>query len=144
MKNKIYKFISFIFSFLLLISMIPSISAIEARASDYFAATGAWATAIGRGKFVVEFDINATKIMDEVGATKILIKERQSDGSYDIVKTFTRYNTTSLIEKNSSCAYAKVSYTGTPGTKYYASVTLYAKDSNGSEKMGVVTNTITA
>lgn len=124
--------------------MISSGSAIETRASDYFAATGVWATATGGGKFVVEFDINATDIMDEVGATKIVIKERQSDGSYDIVKTFTRYNTSGLIEKNSSCAYGKVSYTGTPGTKYYATAKLYAKDSNGSETMYQGSNTITA
>lgn len=144
MKQIIKLIFSLLFSLLLLIAIIPASNAVDARSSDYFAMTEVWATATGSGKFIVEFDINATHTMTEVGATKIIIKERQSDGSYEGVKTFTRYNTSGLIQRNSSCAYAKVSYTGTPGTKYYASVTLYAKDGSGSETMGVVTNTITA
>lgn len=144
MKQKAKHFLSFLLSFLLLIGIIPTGSAAEARASNYFAATSVWATATGLGKFIVEFDINATHTMTEVGAIEITIKEKQSDGSYDTVKTFTRYNTSGLIETNSSCAYGRVSYSGKSGTKYYAIARLYAKDSSGSETMYQSTKTITA
>lgn len=144
MKQKKRRIISIVLSLLLLIAMVPTGKAVEARASNYFWVTEVWATATGSGKFIVEFDIGATHTMTELGATEIVIKEKQSDGSYKSVKTFTRYNTSGLIEKNSSCAYAEVSYSGKSGTKYYAIVTLYAKDSSGSETMYQSTNTITA
>lgn len=143
MKRKIQRTVSLFLSLLLLIAIIPSGNAAEARASNYFALTEVWATATGSGKFIVEFDINATHTMTEVGATEIIIKERQSDGSYNNVKTFTSDNTSGLITNNSSAAYGKVSYSGKPGTKYYAIVTLYAKDSKGSESMDQGSNTIT-
>lgn len=37
-----------------------------------------------------------------------------------------------------------ITYSGTSGVKYYATVVLYAKDSDGSEKLYSSTNVITA
>lgn len=144
MNQKVRYVVSTILSLLLIIAIIPTSNAVEPRASNYFAATSVWATATGSGKFIVEFDINATHTMTEVGAIEIVIWEKQSSGTYEDVKTYTRYNTSGLIETNSSCAYGRVSYSGKSGTKYYAIARLYAKDSNGSETMYQSTNTITA
>ena len=114
------------------------------RASDYFWYTDAWATPTGNGSVIVEFDVSTTDTMKEVGATQIVIYEQQSTGVYKSVKTFTRYNTTGMIDTNCSCNYCRVSYSGTAGTKYYAVVTFYAKDANGSETLKMTTKTITA
>lgn len=144
MRKKLSHSICLIFALCMLLASFTSVSALETRASDYFSRTEVWATAMGRGKVVVEIDIVATHTLKEVGATKIVIKERQSNGSYETVKTFSSDTTTDLIAKNSMDHYALVSYQGKSGTKYYAVATLYGKDSSGSETMYQATNTITA
>lgn len=138
------KLLGLFFALLMFGCSISSVYAIDARSSDYFAATEVWATATGSGKMIVEFDINATHVMTEVGAAEIIIYEKQSDGSYESVKTFTRYNTSGMIEKNTAGAYGIVHYTGKSRTKYYATLELYAKDANGYEYKYRTTNTITA
>ncbi len=110
------------------------------RASDYFSYTEVVATPVGNGKFAVEFDINATHIMDKLGATEIIIWERQSNGSYESVKTYT----SGLMDTNTAAAYGRVYYQGTSGARYYATVALYAKDSSGSETLYSNTSVITA
>lgn len=144
MNSKVKRFFCSVSLLLLMIGMIPTANAAITRASDYFAYTDVLAAPTSDGEFLVEFDINATKIMEEVGAEEILIYEQQSSGKYEVVKTFTRYNTTGLIDTNESCAYGKVYYQGTPGVKYFATVALYAKDSDGSETKYRDTRVITA
>ena len=95
---------------------------------------------MGGGRVAVEFDINATDIMQELGAEKIYIWEQQSDGSYENVKTYS----SGLIDKNTADAYRMITYYGTSGVKYYATVVLYAKDSSGSEKLYSNTRVVTA
>lgn len=144
MKRKIVSFYSFIIVLSLCVSVIPLANAALTRSSDYFAYTDVLAKATENGEFLVEFDINATDIMEEVGAKAIYIYEQQSDGKYELVETFTRYNTDGLIDTNTACAYARIYYKGTPGVKYFATVALYAKDNNGSETKYRDTNVITA
>lgn len=113
-------------------------------ASHYFSYTDFFATAIGNGQVSVEFDINATRTMQEVGATEIKIWEQQSNGTYENVYTFTRYNTSGLIRQNTIAGYGEVIYNGTAGTKYYATGALYAKNADGDETLYAMTRTITA
>ncbi|WP_337542806.1 hypothetical protein [Dysosmobacter sp.] len=140
MRRKATRFLSFILLTVFLFNSLLVANASTTRASDYFAYTDVWATALGSGRVAVEFDINATDIMQELGAEKIYIWEQQSDGSYENVKTYT----TGLIDKNTSAAYRMITYYGTSGVKYYATVVLYAKDSSGSEKLYSSTRVITA
>ena len=90
MKSNITRLVALIFSCVFLFCAFSTVSASSNRASDYFSYTEVWATPQGNGKFIVEFDINATHRMDQLGADKIYIWEQQSDGSYDNVKTFTK------------------------------------------------------
>lgn len=141
MKRRSVRVFSSILACVLLMSCM--FSSAFARASDYFAYTFVNAAAVGGGRVTFEFDVNTTHTMDEVGASRIIVWERQSDGTYDNVKTYTRYNTSGLIEKDATCAYAAVTYQGKSGTDYYATVTFYAKDENGSgtyySNTGIVT-----
>lgn len=115
------------------------------KASDYFSVTQAWATALGGGKVLIEFDMGTTHTMTELGAQHIVIYEqRASDGGYKSVKTYSRYNTNGLMDGNSTSAYGSVTYSGTSGKKYYAKVTFYAKDDDGSETLNQYTNKVTA
>lgn len=144
MNKKFLHTICLVMALSLLIGAFPVAQAVEARASDYFWYTDVRATPQGGGKLIVEFDVGSTEIMTELGASKIVIYEQQSNGTYAAVKTFTRYNTSGMIVKDDSCVYNKVSYSGTSGTKYYAVITFYAKNAKGSETKQRTTNTITA
>lgn len=143
MKRRVMRLLGVAMALVMFASMQLSAYA-TTRASDYFWVTEVWATPLEDGKFIVEFDIGTTQTMQEVGAKKIWIYEQQSDGKYEIVKTFTRDDTDGLIDTNATCAYACVTYQGTPGVKYFAMVALYAKDNNGSETKYRDTNVITA
>ena len=90
MRTKVTRLLSLLLACMLLFSMLSSVGAVSNRASDYFSYTDVWATPQGNGKFIVEFDINATHTMQVLGADKIYIWEQQSDGSYDNVRTFNR------------------------------------------------------
>lgn len=135
MKRKILRMLTLALSCVMILSITATAFATSTRASAYFALTDAWTTPTGNGSFIVEFDVTTTHIMQEVGASKIMIWEQQSNGTYSNVKTFTSDNTSGLIDTNESCAYASVTYRGKSGTKYYTTVVFYAKDSKGSEKI---------
>ena len=61
-----------------------------ARASDYFNNTYVSATAVGGGTLRIKVDVAASGIMQELGATEIIVHERQANGTYKPVRTFTR------------------------------------------------------
>ena len=129
----------------LLVLVIAGHGYATVKASDYFAVTEAWATALGKGKVLVEYDMGTTHIMDELGVLHIVIYEqRESDGGYSSVKTYSRYNTNGFIENDSTCHGGSVTYYGTSGKKYYAKVTFYAKNDDGSETLNQLTNKVTA
>lgn len=113
-------------------------------ASDYFWRTRVWATRQGNGEFIVEYDIVATDFMDDLGASVIFIMEEQSDGDFEVAYTFESEDMPELIEHDVDVAYGCVTYEGTPGTRYYATFGLYAKNSQGNETRYFDTNTITA
>ncbi|WP_295630107.1 hypothetical protein [uncultured Intestinimonas sp.] len=114
------------------------------KASDYFARTQVWATRQGGGNFIVEYDIVATDIMDELGASVVFIMEEQSDGDFEVAYTFESDDMPELIESNAYTTYGCIPYEGTPGTRYYATFGLYAKNSSGNETIYFDTNIITA
>ena len=103
--------------------------------SSYFGSTDVRAYAEGNGTILVEFDINATHTMLEVGATYIYIYEQQSDGSYQIVHTFkSTEHYSEMMNTNSAFFEGDVYYyNGTPGVNYFATCFFYARDAYGSE-----------
>lgn len=133
-------FAAFILSVVLLVPMACA----AARASAYFAVTDAVAYAEENGKILIEADVCATGMMDEIGVKSITIYEKQSDGYYDDVKTYTRYNTSGMISTNNYEHFKSLTYQGTVGKKYYADIAFYAKDSDGNETLSSITNIVTA
>lgn len=144
MKRKAVSILSLALFLASLLSLAAPCSAAQTRSSDYFFATDVWITAQEGGKILVEFDVNATCPMLEVGVKTFYIYEQQSSGNYKLVKTFSRYDTPGLINTNSFFADGEVTYQGTPGVKYYATAAFYAKDSAGSETLCFDTKVVTA
>mgnify|MGYP007087038226 CR=1 FL=1 len=140
------RMISLACAFLLMINVCGAAAAgITPRASDYFSCTAVYATAMGGGKVLVEFDIDATHTMLEVGATDVYIYEQQSNGDYENVYTFTSDEYYSdMMDTNSAFGNGEVTYQGISGRKYFATVAVYARDSKGSETRYYDTYVVTA
>ena len=81
--------------------------------------------------------------MEEIGASKIRIYEQQSNGTYSNVYTYTR-DDDGMMFTNDYWANSDVTYQGVSGRKYYAAVSLYCKDSTGSQTITRNTNVVTA
>jgi len=128
---------------LALVLSIPMACAAE-QASYYFAYTDAVAYAQDAGKILIEADVLATGTMDVIGVESIVIYEKQSDGYYDDVHTYTRYNTSGMTRTNNVEHFKSITYQGTVGKQYFASITFYAKDSEGYETLSHSTNVVTA
>ena len=143
MKNRI---VSLICALVIIMGLPATACASEVtpRASEYFSFTDVRARAAGDGKVRIEIEINATHMMDEVGASYIYIYEQQSDGTYDMVYTFRKTAYPSMIVEDSFFGYVDVTYQGIPGHRYYAYVGCYAKDSNGAETLFFSTNSVVA
>ena len=123
--------------------LVPMACAAE-QASDYFSVTSAVAYAEADGKIYVEGDCCGTGTMDEIGIESITIYEKQSDGYYDDVYTYTRYNTSGMISYNNYEHFKSVTYQGIVGKKYYARIAFYAEDSEGNETLYHNSNIVTA
>ena len=117
---------------------------IEPRASDYISYTYVRAVAVGFGKVQIEVNVNATRMMEEVGAEVIYIYKQNSSGTYDLVYTYENSVYPQMIVENSFFGYVDVTYRGAVGCRYFAAVGCYAKDSNGSETLFFDTNSVLA
>ena len=106
---------------------------VDQRASNYFAVSSAYFNVISDSKFEIWFDVTATGLMDELGASKIEL-ERSSDGvNWTTVKTYRRANYSQMVKTTAAGSYsASVPYTYSDGYYYCATVTLYAKKGNGT------------
>lgn len=143
MRPNLRKFVSIFTALTIFLGLTMQAGAVT-YASDYFWRTRVWATRQGNGEFIVEYDIVATDFMDDLGASVIFIMEEQSDGDFEVAYTFESEDMPELIEHDVDVAYGCVTYEGTPGTRYYATFGLYAKNSQGNETRYFDTNIITA
>lgn len=105
----------------------------SARASEYFHRTYVKATNVGGGTLSIMVDLAATGTMQEVGATKVVVYEKKSNGNFEPVYTFTREAYPNLITYNRLSYITYVTYYGDPGKSYYVSAAFYAKNASGSQ-----------
>lgn len=101
-------------------------------ASEYFSSYNATITSSANGKVNINVYVNGKKIMTQIGATKVVLKEYDGS-SWTSVKTFNYSSYPDLMGYNQKSLVGSVSYSGTSGKKYKAIVTFIAKDSNGSD-----------
>ena len=118
-------------------------STVPMRASDYFSSYSTSATGGAEGDVAISVSIRATKTMDLIGATKIVIQEKDGTRWQEVyTKTGTIYN--GLLDSEARSFRNSYTYSGTSGKTYRAIVTLYAKDAFGSDSRTVTTNSIVA
>ena len=128
------------FLMLVAIAVISCISA-SARASLYLFNYSASVYGGDTGEIIVEFDVTANQISDEIGASEITLY--RENGLMDRGITGSVRN--GLIA--TSDAFHNGSYTFknlTPGEYYYAEVTVFAEDESGSDSRVIETRLIRA
>lgn len=118
----------------------------SARSSWYLNSYRAWLNVKGNGKITVTVDVQATGFMDTIGAKEILILESKNNGaSWTEYRDFLPLIYPEMLASNDFLYYdTPVSFTGTPGYKYCAIVTVYAGDSTGGDSREYTTPMVTA
>lgn len=146
------KVLSFVLAIALAISLC--VCAVEAtplmdesiapmRASDYFSSYSVSATGGVEGDVAISISIRPKRTMDSIGATKIVIQEKDGNRWQEVyTKTGSNYN--GLLDSDSSSFRGSYTYSGTSGKTYRAIVTLYAEDAFGNDSKTVTTNSVVA
>lgn len=139
------KFVSFAFVLCFIVSMCSSLAgAVEPRASLYLNDYYVDATAIGNGKILIEFDIDATDTMDFVGASRILVQKKNSSGGWDDMKYYYVDANPSMMDYEVDAHEGSVTYKGTVGKTYRAQIIITAGDSTGDDSRILYTVEATA
>lgn len=150
MKDALRRLVGLLLIFTIAVSLFGTVSAAEEEpdaqpyASLHFSATGVNITPLGNGKIAIEAEVVGTGTMDEIGISSITVWSKNANGTNTLKKTYTRYNTSGMIEENTFTHYVRQDYSGVAGTQYYVIVAFYAKDSRGGETLRQTSKTITA
>ena len=114
-------------------------AAVEPRASDYLSAYNAYVYLPGDGEVRVYFNVEGTRIMDELGSLVIQIYECSTNSSnlndWEWKTAFTHDSTPGMLGYDDFYHSGYVSYQGTPGKYYKAYVCVWAgKDGDGDTR----------
>lgn len=113
--------------------------AAEARASKTLSFYDAGASrGSNKSEVKINYDVQASKIADEVGISSIVIYK--SDDTY--VTTITGTTKNGLVRTDTMRHRSTYVYEGDPGTSYYAVVTGYATVGADSDSRTVTTDTV--
>lgn len=110
-----------------------------ARSSAYLDSYGATVTAKSRGRMVVTVDVAGVGRMTQIGASTIYIYESEDNKSFTKVATYNYEDYPEMMGSGTSYYEDPVTYSGTPGYYYKASVYCYAANANGSDERNYTT-----
>nr|WP_325300535.1 hypothetical protein [uncultured Dysosmobacter sp.] len=114
-------------------------SAVSARSSAYLDLYGAAITPISGGGMVVTVDVAGVGYMTQIGATTIYIYESTDNKSFKKVATYDYEDYPEMMGSGTQYYEDPVTYPGTPGYYYKASVYCYAANANGSDEKNYTT-----
>ena len=130
-------------SVLVVLCLSTSTLAAPRRASlyldDYYVNSAALS-----GRVVIEFDVDATKTVSQVGAGCIVLQEKNSSGKWTNVAYYYPVDYPDMVAYNRSSHEGSVTYYGTVGNQYRGIVTVYAKDANGEDSRDITTYAVRA
>ena len=104
------------------------------KASSYFSAYRAYCYAASSTRIEVNFSVVGAGIMDELGASQILVQRSSDRTNWTTVKTFTKESYSDMTDTNTGAHGATLSCTVASGYYYRAYVTFYAKKDSGYGK----------
>lgn len=124
------KFMLYFCTVIMLVSaciMVPASAA--TRASTQIYRYDMDATSTGGGQLKIEFSVTGRDTMDWLGAQSITIYENSSSTP---VASYGQYDS-GMSKTNSSRYSNEIYYSGTSGVRYRVTVTIFAKDSAGTD-----------
>lgn len=105
--------------------------AVETRASDRIAHSTATLSKASNGNLCVFFSVQATGIMQKIGATSVAVQHSSGNG-WTTEYTFNTSNTPALLVENSDWNGIVLTYSPRfTGVEYRAVVMIYVKDARG-------------
>lgn len=119
------------------VAMTPDVAGVYS--SDYLSSYNSFASKVGSGKMDITFKVVGTLPSTSIGVSKINIYKVSGE------KVDTIYGSTAngLQDTGTSTHIGSYTYYGTPGTTYYAEVTVFAARSTGSDSRLIITNSVT-
>ena len=137
-RNTVVRTIAFLLVIILVVPMEVSASA-QPRASYYLSSYNAYVYLPGDGEVRVYFNVEGTRIMDELGTLTIQIYECSTNSSnlsdWEWKTAFTHDSTAGMLGYDDYDHSGYVSYQGTPGKYYKAYVCVWAgKDGDGDTR----------
>ena len=140
MSKKIISSLSLVLTILLLFNSTATAATYGTMASNYISAYSAYVNSDGDGKVSVWFEVYGTKIMDEIGVSKIELQEKESGSSvWKTVKTYSN-----LLTYNDIYYASSVDYSGKAGNAYRAYVTVWAGKNGDGDSRTTLTYSIIA
>jgi hypothetical protein len=112
-------------------------------ASDYLDNYAVSVSAGANHSVIINFDVNATRIMNLVGASNIVVQVN-NNGVWTGVATYFGSTSNGMLAANTFSYTGSKTYTGNAGMQYRAIVTVYAGNSTGEDSRTVTTNAVTA
>ena len=131
-----------VFAICMLSSLLcTSATAVTDRSSAYLDGYRAVVTAKSGGRIVVTVDVSGVGRMTKIGATTIYIYESEDNKSFFQVAEYNYEDYPKMMRSNVTTYYDDaVTYYGTPGNYYFASVYCYAENADGSDEKNYTTS----
>ena len=123
MKKIISRSLALVLIFIFTCSLSVAASA-SLYASQYLNKYDAFITAKGGGEIKISFTVAGVKVLDELGASKIVL-EKKVGSSWTEVKTYTNDDYPELSTTNAFYYSNYVFYQGVAGTEYRAKITIF-------------------
>ena len=139
------RILSLLLIFTLALSTMAAATAVSVPASDYIQNCSADISSTGRGNVKVSFSITGTGTMDSIGASSIYLYESTGSG-WKLVKSFLNTQSTYsyMMASNTRSHSGNVTYSGTSGKQYYATVYFWAGKNGGGDSASRTTSVVTA
>ena len=129
MKKQVKKLFCITLAICMLSSTLIASAALEA--SNYLSSYSASLTAKNGGKISILVDVIGAGFMDEIGASDIYIYESTDNVDFTCVSSFHSDDYPRMLGSGSTYFDTPITYAGTPGHYYFASVYFYAADETG-------------
>ena len=129
MRKHIKKILCITLAICTLSSTLMASAAVDA--SRYLSSYSATLTALSGGKIAIGVDVVGAGFMDELGATDIYLYESSDNVGFTCVSSFHSDRYPWMLGSGSTYFDTPITYAGTPGKYYIASVHFYAADETG-------------
>lgn len=129
MKKAIARSMSLFLTLVFAFSLCVSASAVERPvpyASDYIISYNVTCNAKGNGVIKVSFSIGAPRIVDEIGASQIIVEKKYGENVWVPVYVYDTASNPELSTTNDYSHGAYVLYNGEVGATYHAVVTVFS------------------